>query len=89
LQSHIGLSASAAKSGTDLFADDTPRDGAPDGDTHLYNIKRLDPDEIQAMVDKGISRMVHEAKHHLEFDRPAEVAIDVTYIACYGDRDEL
>ena len=89
LQSHMGLSASAAESGTDLFADDTPRDGAPDGDTHLYNIKRLDPDEIQAMVDKGISRMVHEAKHHLEFDRPAEVAIDMTYIAYYGDRDEL
>ena len=58
LQSHMELSASAAESGTNLFADDTPRDGALDGDTHLYNIKRLDPDEIQAMVDEGTSRMI-------------------------------
>lgn len=41
------------------------------------------------MIDEGIGRMVHEAKHHLEFDRPADVAIDMTYIAYYGDRDEL
>ena len=90
LQSHIGLSNSAAESGTDLFADDTEREtGSPDGDTHLYNIKRLSPDAIQEMIDEGISRMVHEAKHHFEFDRPADVAIDMTYVAYYGDRDEL
>jgi len=89
LQSYMGLSQSAAESGTDLFADDTLRDGAPDGDTHLYNIKRLDVDEIQDMVDESITRMVDQAKRHLEFDRPAEVAIDMTYIAYYGDRDEV
>jgi hypothetical protein len=33
--------------------------------------------------------MVHEAKHHLQFDRPVDVAIDMTYVAYYGDRDEL
>ena len=89
LQSHMGLSASAAESGTDLFADDTTREDAPDGDTHLYNIKRLDAEKIQEMVDEGISRMVKQAKRHLEFGRPAEVAIDMTYVAYYGDRDEL
>jgi hypothetical protein len=90
LQSHMGLSDSAAESGTHLFADDTEREtGTPDGDTHLYNIKRLGSDAIQEMVDEGISRMVYEAKHHFEFARPAEVAIDMTYIAYYGDRDEL
>ena len=90
LQSHMGLSGSAAESGTDLFADDTPREtSAPDGDTHLYNIKRLGPDAIQDMIDEGINRMIHKAKHHFEFGRPAEVAIDMTYIAYYGDRDEL
>lgn len=89
LQSHMGLSASAAESGTDLFADDSDRGDTPDGDTHLHNIKRLDQEDIQEMVTEGIGRMVHEAKHHLEFDRPAEVAIDMTYVAYYGDRDEL
>jgi hypothetical protein len=90
LQSHMGLSNSAAESGTDLFDDDTTREtGAPDADTHLYNIKRLDRDEIEEMIDDGISRMVNEAKHYLEFDRPVEVAIDMTYVAYYGERDEL
>jgi hypothetical protein len=41
------------------------------------------------MVDEGIGRMVHEAKHHLQFGRPVDVAIDMTYVAYYGDRDEL
>jgi len=89
LQSHMGLSASAAESGTDLFADDTDRDDAPDGDTHHHNIQRLTSDEIEQMVDEAIGRMVREAKKHLQFKRPAEVAIDMTYIAYYGDRDEM
>jgi len=89
VQSHLGLSASAAESGTDLFTDDTQREDSPDGDTHLRNIKQLDPDRIQEMVDEGIGRMVDQAKRHLEFERPAEVAIDMTYVAYYGERDEL
>lgn len=90
LQSYMGLSGSAAESGRDLFAQDTDREnGAPDGDTHLYNIKRLTPADVTAMVDDAISRMVREAKRHLEFGRPAEAAIDMTYVAYYGDRDEI
>jgi len=90
LQSHLGLSHSAAESGTDLFGDDrTCGTGAPDADTHLRNIKQLTRDKIEKMINEGISRMVNEAKHHLEFDRPAEVAIDMTYVAYYGERDEL
>jgi hypothetical protein len=84
------LSDSAAESGTHLFADDTDREtGTPDGDTHLYNIKRLSPDAILGMIDEGIGRMIYEAKHHFEFARPADVAIDMTYVAYYGDRDEI
>jgi len=89
LQGHLGLSSSAAESGTDLFADDTIREDSPDADTHLHNIKRLDPEEVQKMVDEGIGRMVSEAKHHLQFNRPVDIAIDITYIAFYGDREEL
>jgi hypothetical protein len=89
LQSHLGLSSSAAESGTDLFADDTVREDSPDADTHLHNVKRLDPDMVQKMVDEGIGRMVKEAKHHLQFNRPVNVAIDMTYVAYYGERDEL
>jgi hypothetical protein len=54
---------------------------SPDADTYPYNIKRLGPDTLQKMVNEGIGRMVHEAKHHFEFARPAEVAIDMTYLA--------
>jgi hypothetical protein len=89
LQSHLGLSSTAAETGTTLFADDTGRVDSPDGDTHLHNIKRLDHSNVLTMVDEAIGRMVHEAKHHLQFDRPVDVAIDMTYVAYYGDRDEL
>lgn len=85
----MGLSASAAESGTDLFADDTERSTSPDGDTHLPDVKRLGPEETRVMVDEGIGRIVNEAKHHLQFDRPAEVAIDMTGVPSYGDRDDM
>lgn len=90
LQSHLGLSHSAAESGTNLFQQDTRRDeGAPDADTHLRNIKQLGRDQVAAMFEAAIDRMAREAKRHLEFNRPAEVAVDMTYVAYYGDRDEL
>ena len=31
------------------------------------------------MMDQAVIRLVHGAKHHLQFDRPADVAIDMTY----------
>ena len=90
LQSRLGLSSCAAETGTTLFSDDTEREkGTPDADTHLRNIKRLDQESIQTMIDEGIDRMLRHAKRHLEFDRPVEVAIDMTYVAYYGDRDEM
>lgn len=89
LQGHLGLSSSAAESGTDLFSDDTIREDLPDADTHLHNIKRLDPEKVQKMVDEGICRMVTQARQHLQFNRPVDVAIDMTYVPYYGDRDEL
>jgi len=33
--------------------------------------------------------MVHEAKHHLQFDRSIDVTIDMTDVAYYRVRDEL
>lgn len=87
LQCHLGLSSSAAESGTDLFAEDTTRGSAPDADTHLRNIKQLDPNEILSMVDESIGRIVQEAKGHYQFDRPADVAIDMTCIPYFGHRD--
>jgi hypothetical protein len=46
LQSHLGLSHSAAESGSDLYADNVGYEEAPDADTHLYNIKRLTPEKV-------------------------------------------
>jgi hypothetical protein len=89
LQTHMGLTASAAESGTDLFAQDSDRDYAPDADTHLRTIQQLDPDDVLEMVDEGISRMADQASQHLSFARPVAVAIDMTYVAYFGERDEL
>lgn len=58
-------------------------------DTHIHNIKQLGPETIKTMVDGAIGRTVHEAKKNLEFGRRADVAIDMTYVAYYGDRDEI
>lgn len=83
------MSDSAAESGTDLYADDLGPDIRPDEDTHLYNIKRLDPDRVLEMVDRGIGVMASEAKLYLNLNREVSVAIDMTYVGYYGDRDEL
>ncbi len=89
LQTHMGLTQSAAESGTDIFAQDTDRPHAPDGDTHLHAIQQLDPDSVLRMVDDGISVITSEAAQHLDLNRPVTVAIDMTYVPYYGDREEL
>lgn len=90
LQSHLGLSHSAVESGSKLFRQDTSREkGAPDADTHLRNIKQLQREQVATYLNRAIGRMATAAKDYVQFQRPADVAIDMTYVAYYGQRDEL
>jgi hypothetical protein len=90
LQSYLGLTDTAANQGSRLFDEETTREsGGPDGDTHLHYIKQLEAMEIASMVNGAIAEMVDIAKRYYSIDRHVDVAIDITYIAYYGDRDEF
>jgi hypothetical protein len=89
-QSYLGLTDAAANEGSRLFDEETTRDnGGPDGDTHHHYIKQLEAMEIASMVNGAIAEMIDVAKRYYSLDRHVEVAIDVTYVAYYGDRDEF
>src|SRR5699024_5266706 len=45
--------------------------------------------EIASMVNGAIAQMMDVAKRYYTIDRHVDVAIDITYIAYYGDRDEF
>lgn len=90
LQSYLGLTDAAANQGSRLFDEETTREsGGPDGDTHLHYIKQIEAMEIASMVNGAIAEMVDVAKRYYSLDRHLDVAIDVTYVAYYGDRDEF
>ncbi|WP_435182082.1 transposase [Halorussus sp. AFM4] len=87
----MGLTRTAAEQGSEIYNDITDRDdGGPQGDTHLHYIKQLDEDDILRMAHNATGLMVNTAKKHLEFERPARAAIDITEVPYYGDeRGEL
>ncbi|SDK11118.1 IS4 transposase [Halovenus aranensis] len=90
LQSYLGLTGTAANQGSQMFDEETTRDGGgPAGDTHLQYIKQLDAIEIASMVNGAIGSMMWAAEQYYSIDRHADVAIDITYVAYYGDRDEF
>jgi len=90
LQSYLGLTGTAANQGSQMFDEETTRDsGGPAGDTHLEYIKQLDAMEIASMINGAIGSMVWAAEQYYSIDRHADVAIDITYVAYYGNRDEF
>ena len=98
LETLLGVTGTAANGGAETYGDyvnpepdlDDPfyEDG-PSGETLLTAIKDLEPDEITEMVNRGAARVLTRAKPYVEFDRPVMIAIDMTYIAYYGERDEI
>jgi len=41
------------------------------------------------MINGAIGEIVWDAERYCSIDRHADVAIDITYVAYYGDRDEF
>lgn len=98
LESYLGLTGSAANGGAEEFGDvlnpDPERDDrfyedGPSGEALLESIKDLSPEQIAEMVNAGAARVLTRAKPKLEFETPVMLSIDITYVAYYGDRDEL
>jgi hypothetical protein len=94
----LGITGTAANGGAETYGDhvnpdpdlDDPyfEDG-PSGETLLTAIKDIEPPDIAEMVNRGAARVLARAKPSLEFERPVMLAIDITYVAYYGERDEL
>jgi hypothetical protein len=90
LQSHMGMTNTAAEQGTTLFADQTTRQvGSPDGDTHLHTIKQFTRSELREHFDDA-NQQIFEKLQQQEVqgltDRHVTVAIDITNWEYYGDR---
>jgi hypothetical protein len=87
----MGLTRTAAEQGTEIYNDNADREGGgPQGDTHVHYIKQLGEHDILRMAHNATGILVNTAKKHLEFERPADVAIDITDIPYYGkEKDDL
>lgn len=94
----LGITGTAANGGAEIYGDHVNPDPAlddpffedgPSGETLLTAIKALEPPAIAEMVNRGAARVLTRAKPSLEFERPVMLAIDITYVAYYGERDEL
>ncbi len=69
--------------------DDPFYEDGPSGETLLEAIKDLSPTDIAEMVNQGAARVLTRAKPRLEFETPVMLSIDITYVAFYGEREEL
>ncbi|MEA5409784.1 hypothetical protein VB773_20895 [Haloarculaceae archaeon H-GB2-1] len=94
----MGVTGTAVGGGAETYGDyvnpepavDGPffADG-PSGETLREEIKDLDIEELTVRVNRGAARILTRAKPTIEFEHPAMLAIDMTYIAYYAQRDEL
>jgi hypothetical protein len=78
--------------------DDPFYDDGPSGETLLEAIKELSVDDIADLLNFALRKTYTRAKPRLQelehddgsrFGTRASVALDITYVAYYGDRDEL
>jgi hypothetical protein len=98
LETLLGVTGTAANGGAETYGDYVNPDPAiedpffadgPTGETLLEAIKTLDIETITEMINRGAARVLTRAKPYVEFERPVMLAIDMTYIAYYGEREEL
>jgi hypothetical protein len=98
LETCLGLTGTAANGGAEIYGDfvnpdpdlnDPFYEDGPSGETLLEAITDLSPSEIAAMVNRGAAPGLSRGPPRLEFETPLMVSIDVTYVAFYGEREEL
>jgi len=79
----------AAEQGSEIYSDYAPKGvNVPEGETLLHYIKQLDIEDIFDVIQQGVEVQLKAARRHLEFTRPVEIAIDMTYVAYYSDDHE-
>jgi hypothetical protein len=74
----------------DVDPEDDPfyKDGMR-GETLLNALHELAIDEVTEMVNKAAGRAVKRIKPYADFPEPVFLAIDITYVAYYGDREGM
>lgn len=86
------------KKNPDAEPDDPFHHDGPSGETLLNAVKQMDVDGITRIINTALQKTYARAKPRLKehehdngsrFGTRAEVAFDVTYVAYYGDRDEM
>lgn len=89
LESLMCSETCAAEQGSEIYGDHAPKGvNVPEGETLLHYIKQLDVDDIFDVIQQGVEVQLKTARRHLEFTRPVEIAIDMTYVAYYSDDHE-
>ncbi len=96
----MGMEGTAANEGATINSDRLDVLNEPDEDDPFYvdgmtsetlldSIHQLEIQEITDMVNHGAERAVKRIKPYADFPEPVFLAIDATYVAYYGDRDEM
>ncbi|MDR5672025.1 transposase [Halalkaliarchaeum sp. AArc-GB] len=101
LMTALGIEGNAANAGAvthgdrldeekDIDEEEDPfyEDGMT-GETLLETIKLLTVERITDMVNRAAERALTRIKPYAEFPDPVFMAIDMTYVAYYGDRNEM
>jgi putative transposase len=64
------------------------KQNTPAGNTVLYHIKKFKASEVQEMFEKSFELIYEMAKKQGIFDKPADIAIDLTEWMYYGDEND-
>ena len=100
LMTVMGINREAANNGAvtngdrlaeqkDIELDDPFYEDGLTGETLLEAIKALTVERITDMVNRAAERALTRIKPYAEFPDPVFMAIDMTYVAYYGERDEM
>lgn len=73
----------------DIELDDPFYEDGLTGETLLEAIKELTVQGITDMVNRAAERALTRIKPYAEFPNPVFMAIDITYVAYYGEREEM
>ncbi|UPV72942.1 transposase [Halorussus limi] len=86
------------KKNPDPDLDDPFYEDGPSGETLVEAIKQMSVDKIAEVMNFGLRKSYTRAKPRLQelendngsrFGARAKIALDITYVAYYGDRDEM
>lgn len=97
----MGVNGDAANNGADINGDrlaeqkdihpteDPFYEDGMRGETLLNSIHELAIEEVTDMVNEAAGRALTRIKPYADFPEPVFLAIDITYVAYYGDREEM